>query len=193
MICQTCGKEFFEDYRNRSRGTPRFCSRKCSRKRVATDGQKKKASDALKRALDKLEFEGRVCESCGSVFHTRDMSRKRCFECLPTTIKRNTKNRIKKEVKSIRDVSTRTAEKIFRRMGLPCSCCGAFVDGVHWDVHHIVPRKNGGKNEMSNLTYICPNCHRIAHTDISLLPKALVSLDQQLKDCGKDWKDFYYG
>lgn len=109
---------------------------------------------------------------------------------MPTTVK-HTKG--KEDPKSILDVSKRTTAKILKRMDLPCSCCGFYVKGVSLDVHHIIPRKNGGTNDMSNLTYICPNCHRIAHTDIKLLNKPLISILQQLEDSGKDWKDFYYG
>ena len=68
-----------------------------------------------------------------------------------------------------------------------------FVKGIMFDIHHIIPKSKGGTNDMSNLTYICPNCHRIAHTDLNLLTKPLISLEQQLKECGKDWKDYYYG
>jgi 5-methylcytosine-specific restriction endonuclease McrA len=36
-------------------------------------------------------------------------------------------------------------------------------DETSLDIHHIVERKNGGSNEMSNLIAVCPNCHRKAH------------------------------
>lgn len=49
----------------------------------------------------------------------------------------------------------------------------------------------GGLDEMSNLTYICPNRHRIAHTDKSLL-RGLISIKQQLNELNINWKDFYY-
>ncbi len=31
------------------------------------------------------------------------------------------------------------------------------------DEHHIYSRSLGGSNTKSNLTYICPNCHRRVH------------------------------
>ena len=31
------------------------------------------------------------------------------------------------------------------------------------DVHHMVPRKDGGKWERDNLILVCPNCHRLLH------------------------------
>ena len=193
MICKTCGNEFFEDWRKDKRTPCEHCSRKCSNVRNASAETKKKTSEKLRQYFQKIEQEGRVCQHCGKVYHSKDLSRKLCFDCLPTTIRRNTKNRVKKVVKTIKDVSSRTAEKIMKRMSLPCSCCGFHVQGVTLDVHHIVPKKEGGTDDMDNLCYICPNCHRIAHTNSQLLKNQLVSLEQQLKDCGKDWHDYYYG
>ena len=118
------------------------------------------------------------------------MSRKLCFDCLPTTIK-HTKG--KENPKTLLEVSKRTISKVLRRMDLPCSCCGFHISGVILDIHHIKPRAKGGTDDMSNLTYICPNCHRVAHTDTSLLTKPLVSIEEQLKNANKNWQDYYYG
>src|SRR5215469_5573160 len=65
---------------------------------------------------------------------------------------------------SVLDMSKRTTMKILRRMKLPCSQpkCGWYVEGIVGDLHHIISRKEGGSNENDNLTYICPNCHRLA-------------------------------
>lgn len=193
MICECCKREFFEDWRKDKRTPCRFCSRTCANIRDLSKEYRDKVSNTLKERFRKMEEEGRMCEKCGHIYHSRDLSRKMCFDCLPSTIKFNPKNRVKEKVITIKDVSSRTAEKIFKRMELPCSCCGEYVKGVHWDIHHIIPRKEGGKNDMDNLCYICPNCHRIVHTDSSLLKRPLVSLRQQLEECGKDWRDFYYG
>lgn len=193
MICERCGKEFKEDWRKDKRTPCRFCSKSCSAGRCSTPEIKQRVSETLKKRYQSMYDDGRVCEKCGKVYHSKDNSRKLCFECLPTTIKRNSTHRVKETVKSIKDVSSRTAEKILKRMELPCACCGLYIKGVHWDIHHIIPRKQGGTNEMNNLCYICPNCHRIAHTNELLLVRPLISLEQQLNECGKSWKDFYYG
>lgn len=197
MKCETCGKEFFEDWRKdkkwRKTAPCRFCCRACSNKKSHSVEQNRKVSEAVKKAHREYEIRGCICQKCGAVFHTKDRSRRMCFECLPKTIKRNTKNRVKPKIVSILDASKRTACKILARMNLPCSCCGAFVKGVNWDVHHIIPKRNGGSDDMANLTYICPNCHRIAHTDPSLLCAPLVPLVKQLENSNKNWMDFYYG
>lgn len=193
IYCEVCGKEILEDWRSlgKARKSPlRFCSRACANKRKPTAESKAKASKKVKEAIQKHFEKGCKCEKCGNIFHSKDYSRKQCFNCLPKTIK-HTKG--KESPKSILDISKRTTIKVLRRMNLPCSCCGFYVDGVSLDVHHIKPRKEGGSDCMDNLTYICPNCHRIAHTNLSLLVKPLISIEQQLETCGKDWKDYYYG
>lgn len=55
----------------------------------------------------------------------------------------------------------RTIKKVIARLKLGCSNCG--WDLAPGDVHHIVEQCNGGSDEHSNLTLLCPNCHRLAH------------------------------
>lgn len=183
--CEKCGKEITTIF-----GSGRFCSRSCSCARVHTSESKAKAAEKVRIAAQNYYEAGCKCEKCGSIFHTKDYSRKLCFDCLPTTIK-HTKG--KECPKSIKDISKRTTSKILRRLDLPCSCCGFYVKGLVLDLHHIIPRKNGGVDDMSNLTYICPNCHRMAHTDLSMLPHPLVSIEEQLRVLNKDWRSVYYG
>lgn len=185
MICERCGKEHDGTF-----GSGRFCSQSCANKHECSDERKARVRETLKATYDKIEKEGRICETCGKIFHSRDMSRKQCFDCLPTTVK-HTKG--KENPKSILELSSRTVIKILRRMDLPCSCCGFHIKGISLDIHHIVPRAKGGSNDMSNLTYICPNCHRVAHTDEKLLQKPLVSLEEQLSELKLNWVDYYYG
>jgi 5-methylcytosine-specific restriction endonuclease McrA len=92
------------------------------------------------------------------------------------------------EVTSILDMSRRTTAKILRRMELSCFTCGWYHKNVVGDIHHIIPRKDGGSDENSNLTYICPNCHRLAHSGC-IKPAELVSIQDYL---GDRWKDYYF-
>lgn len=55
----------------------------------------------------------------------------------------------------------RTIKKVITNLGLGCSNCGWNL--APCDVHHIVEQRNGGSDEHSNLTLLCPNCHRLAH------------------------------
>lgn len=184
-ICEHCGKEHDGTF-----GSGRFCSKACANARSHEANSRVKCSETLKAALLRIEQEGRHCEKCGTVYHSKDLSRKLCFGCLPATIRYSCTKR--EEPQSILDLSKRTVIKILRRMKLPCSCCGFYIEGVSLDIHHILPRQLGGSDDMSNLTYICPNCHRIAHTNSFLLSRPLISIVQQLESLGLDWKEFYY-
>lgn len=202
-ICKRCGKEHDGTF-----GSGNYCSRNCANARNPSEETKSKISKALtgrkvkyprkkvdttnfKKTLERIEREGRVCIECGEIYHSKDLARKKCFTCLPKKIVYGKKS--EKTVKSILDVSKRTAIKILRRMNLPCSCCGFYIEGVSLDVHHIHPRSLGGDNSMSNLTYICPNCHRLAHFNVNLLKTPLISIEEYLKRIGKNWLDYYYG
>lgn len=44
-----------------------------------------------------------------------------------------------------------------------CANCRADGANVTLDVHHIVPRGNGGSNRMTNLILLCRRCHDAAH------------------------------
>lgn len=78
--------------------------------------------------------------------------------------------------------SKTTAVKILQRMKLCCFSCG--WDKAACDIHHIVPASKGGTDENSNLTYLCPNCHRLAHRGkLTVFP----TLEEKL---GDSWKAF---
>lgn len=146
-------------------GSGRFCSRACANTRVPSAETKLKQSIA-----------------------TKANAAKKCT----TSTKNSRVANVKREPTSILDLSKRTVSKVILRMQLPCSCCGVYVPGVVWDIHHIKPRSQGGSDSADNLTYICPNCHRICHTDASLLVKPLISLVDFLKSVGKRWQDYYF-
>jgi len=48
----------------------------------------------------------------------------------------------------------------FERANQECEWCGEQIDQP--EVHHIVPRSEGGPNDRSNLIVLCPNHHRKA-------------------------------
>ena len=58
-----------------------------------------------------------------------------------------------------------------------CACCGWFIDekkliNGNYNhnrgcvIHHIIPVKDGGTDEATNLIMLCPNCHALAHAGI---------------------------
>lgn len=56
-----------------------------------------------------------------------------------------------------------TREAIRIRDRDKCQNCGASGDGVTLDIHHVVPRGQGGSDRMSNLVLLCRRCHDAAH------------------------------
>lgn len=69
-----------------------------------------------------------------------------------------------KDGNGLLSLSSRTVRKILNRANKNiCSVCEWDKDSC--DIHHIVPRHKGGTNELSNLIVLCPNCHRMAHSN----------------------------
>jgi len=139
----------------------------------------------------------RYCEKALANAGVKTMHENRCKmnpDKLPGTFtgkKHTTETKVKqaksfvgKNPKGIKDVSSRTASKILLRMGLGCSACG--WNEASLDIHHIISRAKGGSNDNSNLTALCPNCHRLTHAGKIT---SHINLDEQI---GDKWKDFYY-
>lgn len=100
----------------------------------------------------------------------------------------NPKN-FKENPTTIFELSSRTIQKIIARANLSCSICS--WDKATGDIHHIVEISEGGTNDMNNLIYICPNCHRCVHQ----LGEKFKSKDE-LKKLSLDitfpnWLEFY--
>lgn len=98
-----------------------------------------------------------------------------------------TKGTTGKTPESLLELSTRTVRKILKRLGLGCSRC-QWNEGT-CDLHHIKGRKILNPDHHSNLTYICPNCHRLFHE------KKIGAIDVQSLELqiGDKWKEVYYG
>jgi hypothetical protein len=158
-ICENCNCEHDGEY-----GSGRFCSNKCAR------GFSTKANrfDINKKISNSLKLPESVISERTSAKHAAFIA--------------------ENEVTSIMDLSKRTITKVLKRMKLSCSKCGWYHEGAVGDLHHIVERKNGGSDDNSNLTYICPNCHRLVHSGI-IKSEELVSLQDYI---GDEWKKHYY-
>ena len=161
--CENCDNVHDGTY-----GSGRFCSTKCSRG-FSTKAKRTEINEKVSRTLSSDNTSKDERKSIRSIAKHAAYVRK-------------------VEATSILDMSNRTTMKILRRMKLPCFSCGWFHDDVVGDVHHIIPRKDGGSNENTNLTYICPNCHRLAHSNV-IKSKDLISIEDYL---GDSWKDYYF-
>jgi len=106
------------------------------------------------------------------------------------TITKN--NGVFKEYNSIKDFSVRTVSKMITRMlndpelKFGCSICG-WNDTVG-DIHHINGRKIKDPDNINNLCYLCPNCHRKFHNGL-IKKEDLLSIE---KFIGDTWKKYAF-
>lgn len=98
-----------------------------------------------------------------------------------------TKGSTGKIPESLLELSSRTIRKILKRLEIGCSRC-KWNEGT-CDIHHIHGRKIENPNKHNNLTYICPNCHRLFH-EKKIGFNDVITLEQQI---GDNWKKYYYG
>jgi 5-methylcytosine-specific restriction endonuclease McrA len=170
MNCENCGKEIKpeDDYRaesSRKRKKPlRFCSRSCANAHSHSQAQREKASASLKEYFSKNEVwnKGKTTSQNAS-----------CE---------------KRELRNLFDMSKRTISKVLKRLKIHCSRCDWYEEGVVGDVHHIIPKKVGGSDEHTNLTYLCPNCHRTVHSG-KIDSTELKTIQEQI---GDTWKDVVF-
>lgn len=58
-------------------------------------------------------------------------------------------------------------KEVYKRDGYRCALCD---DHRRLQLHHVVPRGEGGPDTQMNLITLCPRCHALAHgTDIDRL------------------------
>ncbi len=53
--------------------------------------------------------------------------------------------------------------RIIEERGAKCERCNYSRLPSILNLHHVLPRSKGGKDEPSNLELICPNCHAEVH------------------------------
>jgi len=63
-----------------------------------------------------------------------------------------------------RTLTTAQKRELERTVGWKCELCGKKLT-VKPDIHHITPKAEGGSDKDSNLIVLCPNCHRLVHTE----------------------------
>ena len=190
-LCPKCNTEF-DDYSKY--GPKKYCSRKCANSRPQTKEIRESKSKKLQKPTD--------CKYCGITFKSvsgAGSHQKSCSEnpnrlpgaffdrthTFETKIKQGQKNGMGLKVpQSLLDMSKRTSSKIMKRMGLGCFTCGWNLGSC--DIHHILPVSKGGSNDNSNLTYICPNCHRLAHEH------KITEFTSVKEKIDEEWRKFYF-
>ena len=151
--------------------------------RKQTEETKKKISQALREHNKKnpRPKKSHTCEKCGETFEGQIRSGRKvhCGNCKRKVVHRKDIN----EINNLFEFSKRTISKILNRMSAKCSICG--WDKASCDIHHIIPISEGGGDEHTNLTCVCPNCHREIHAGVKT-PK--MTLEEQY---GDSWKEYY--
>lgn len=173
MKCLRCDKEHDGSF-----ATGKFCSRGCANTRNHSTETKSKIG--LRR---RIEIPTCSCVECGNSFQKRIRKGRKivCDDCIRKVIKYRDGDF------SLMDLSSRTIPKIFKRAQIGCAICG-WKESTG-DVHHIVEKKNCGTDEISNLIYVCPNHHRIIHSEKKYDREFLTSRSLLIQL--PNWKDFY--
>ena len=190
-VCLKCDREFKSTEKE-----PKFCSRSCAavynNVRKAHDiDTKLKISLSVKEYYEKNPKEKIVriydykCDICGEDFSRSKKFREgrhiRCPKCIQIRVHLKDLS----NVGSMLELSKRTVSKVLLRMKIGCSFCG--WNKCTGDIHHIVSRKNKGTDDHSNLSYLCPNCHRMAQRGL-ITPEQLTTMADYV---GESWKKFY--
>lgn len=136
--CLFCKNIFNADSREINRGNAKYCSLSC----------------ACKHRMQLQPFKKCTCIVCNNVFESKNPKAKYCSN--------KCKSKHYRQLISTEQNGTRKLQSIL--LLRVCENC-KWQDGPR-DVHHILPVCKGGKNEMTNLITLCPNCHRLAHRDL---------------------------
>lgn len=201
MQCEKCDLEHHGEY-----GSGRFCSAKCARSFSTTEKRQEinqQVSERLKKILDIV---GITCKMCPKQFrpsHRREVCcSKDCKEKNRKTAHaartkkqkelsgaKSSRGKYKRNPQSILDLSSRTVGKIIQRLGIGCSRPECGWNEATCDIHHIRGRSIPNADHHSNLTCLCPNCHRLFHSG-KITESDIVSLEKRV---GDRWKEYYYG
>jgi len=139
--CKNCNKNFQVELKEANRTDKTagiFCSISCSN-----------SYNTLKRKQLL-----KICKHCGREYSTIAIHSKYCsISCK----QKNYRTRSKSNNLYDRQLLNLLGE-------YPCEICN--WSSAPRDVHHIIPVSNNGKNTIDNLITLCPNHHRMIHTNL---------------------------
>lgn len=159
--CKKCNKECDGSF-----GSGKFCSSSCANSR-------QKQKKIIKCITCELEF-------------SVALTSKRKFCSVICSDKKKMIKSDNKKLFTLWGISSRTRAKILSRINKGCSRCG--WNEAACDLHHINGKKIENPHSLSNLTLLCPNCHRLYHSK-KIGPSDVISLDKYIDDLTK----YYYG
>jgi len=146
--CKNCNLNFkTKDHR------AKFCSRKCS----TFYNNKRREKPSKEQRLN-------ISNGLKSYWKNNPDKIRRGEEAALSAAK-STRGKYKERYpESILELSKRTVQKILTRLKIGCCICGWNESSC--DIHHIEGKKIENPNAHSNLTYICPNHHRMIHNNL---------------------------
>lgn len=168
MVCKTCGKEFFEDWRKqKKKELPLFCCRNCSNTRNHSEETKEKIKKSVNCYFEKT-IERRHCSICNAILK-KNSKTDLCRNCLPK------KEKVDK-AEAVRNWKKRKKEKLIEYKGGKCEICGYAKCLAALEFHHKNPNEKefsiSSKNirsfeaylkEVDKCILLCSNCHREIH------------------------------
>ena len=77
-------------------------------------------------------------------------------------LKKREKEKMKEQLQKRKKMFER---RVWERQEGKCTVCNqSFISSDRWHLHHIQPRSEGGKDTLSNLRMLHPDCHRQIHS-----------------------------
>lgn len=189
--CSRCGREYIvecTEYNYLNGKYRKTCSSFCANSHPMTEDKKNKIRLGVLKYLENQEkpLYVYVCDKCGKEFSTSKKRRSdrniHCEECIQK------RKHFNENPETIMELSKRTISKILNRSRKGCSICG-WNESI-CDIHHIVERCKGGSDDIDNLIIVCPNCHRVIHSNKKYDVEFLKS--KSILKTFSNWKDFYY-
>jgi len=159
LTCAHCGKQFERRDAEAKRTGMKFCSSQCA---GTVSGGKASRTHPGKSYMKK-------CEWCGTEFKVlaskpRKFCCRKCNDMARSTMYGGENNPNYRHGQN----QTSAGYTARKRYDSKCILCGF---DVVVQIHHIVPKNEGGTNEPENLAVLCPNHHAMAH-------KGLISRDE---------------
>lgn len=150
LICEHCGRPF-QRRKQEVRSTKNYCSKRCSG--LSTTPPHKRAE--RKPAIDK------VCEYCGKTYKVKPSRLNPRFCSKPCDWAYRSAHMIGNGNPNHRHGKSQMSAIAIAKRNYPMRCAVCGFD-VIVDVHHILPKSEGGVNDPNNLIVLCPNHHRMA-------------------------------
>ncbi len=150
--CLFCNKTFYPAISETKRGNGKFCSLSC----ICHYRNKHYLVRTIKT-------ETKICAFCHKKFQHipyRNIGKFCSLSCL------NNSQRGKQPGHPQQNIRRKLKEIAFKEYGEKCEVCDY---SLSVDIHHLIPRSEGGTNDMENISVLCPNHHREYH--IGLLTK----------------------